>query len=305
MQNTPRILIVEDDPSLQDLYQSDFQELGYDVTIVGDRVSAEDAIAQRLYHVAIVDIRLSERDPNNIDGLRVLEKLWGLDEGTEAIVVTGHTTDMFAQFRKFHMFGTDDKPLMTPGDLLEQSRSAAFVKNYFSKEEGFKSIIDKVNQLIPSVVMNFNKRKWTDSPFSLVRGFSAAQVQQELKSGIVSELRPFLSELCRPFHPWLRSTTMANRITLDDKRTNETKIVGFEFNVWSRSMGQSLLFRFGRADSQDHFVSYQPRDTRFDPRPILTANHFNFAGAVFALPNVPLNDNFQPPASKRVSQAVF
>jgi len=151
MADQSRILVVEDQSSWQAIYKTALQDLGL-VTIVGDVATALDAIYMRFYHVAIVDVHLGEADQDNLGGLRVLEKIWELDEGTEAIVVTGYATDMFAQFRKLRMFGLEDKPWLTPEDLLRQSRSAAFLKNYYSKEDGIQAIADKVRQVIPAVL---------------------------------------------------------------------------------------------------------------------------------------------------------
>lgn len=302
MSDKPRVLVVEDDTSWQHLYKEKLEHSEFGITIAGDLQTALTAINQRMYHVAVVDIRLDDADGDNVDGLRVLEKIWELDEGTEAIVVTGYAIDMFAQFRKLRMFGIEEKPWLTPEDLLQQSRSAAFVKNYYSKEEGIGAIVTKVNQAAQTVLRSSNKRRWADSPFNLVRGFAAAQIQRDLRVGQMAELRPFLGALCRPLHPWLKSLTDALPVVDGDG------IDGFEFSVWSRSLGEPVLVRFGRKANRERFIA--PSSLGYAQgvqigELINTISTMHFVGSAFIARGMDFKENFELPVSKRTSRAVF
>jgi hypothetical protein len=209
---------------------------------------------------------------------------------------------MFAQFRKFRMFGLDDNSLLTPEDLLRQSRSAAFVRNYHSKEDGLGAIVSKVEQLIPPVLKNSIKRKWIDSPFSLVRGFTAVEIQRTLRAGQMLELRPFLTELSRPLHPWLRS--FADSMPIND----EFETVGFELKGWSRSFGAPVLIRFGRKDFQHKIMDVKPNAFISGvqvAKIINSESTLHFVGATYLISNLSFNGNFESPVLKRSSHARF
>lgn len=292
-ESKPRILVIDDDKSWQGLYREELEDVGFDVTVVGTKIDAERAIARRMYHVAVVDVRLDDKDVNNVDGLQILEKIWMLDEGTEAILVTGYAADMLRQFREFQMFGFQKKSLITPEDLLKESRSAAFLKSYFSKEDGLTAIVKEVQRVVANALTNSSRKKWATSPFAPIKGFSQLEIQRKLMSGQMLELRPFLGELCRPFHPWLKSVKEASILEVDQK------LAGFEFSIWSRAFGKPLVIRFGRKEHEDKIFE--------DKSGILKVDHMgtvHYIGAVFES-DINFENNFEPPVAKRISSAVF
>jgi DNA-binding response OmpR family regulator len=64
----PRLLIVEDDPSLRKLYEAEFTEEGYSVTGVGSGAAAIETIRGSDPEAVVLDIRLG--DMNGLDLLR-------------------------------------------------------------------------------------------------------------------------------------------------------------------------------------------------------------------------------------------
>ncbi len=65
-----KILLVEDEPLIQDIYLRKFQEAGFDITCVFDAEEAEKLLRKKSFHLVILDILLPRED-----GLSFLKKL--------------------------------------------------------------------------------------------------------------------------------------------------------------------------------------------------------------------------------------
>jgi ActR/RegA family two-component response regulator len=87
------VLIVDDQPNWRKLL-SELLEDAYEVTSVGKYAEALDALLAQdpPFHVAVVDIRLDDKDRANEDGLRLIAELNSMGRCTTTIVVTGYPT---------------------------------------------------------------------------------------------------------------------------------------------------------------------------------------------------------------------
>jgi len=65
-----KILLVEDEPLIQDIYLKKFQEAGFDITCVFSAEEAEKLLRKRVFHLIILDILLPKED-----GFSFLKKL--------------------------------------------------------------------------------------------------------------------------------------------------------------------------------------------------------------------------------------
>jgi CheY-like chemotaxis protein len=85
-----RVLVVEDIDTLRDSYVLNLElEKRYRVDSAADLLEATAAVASCTYHVALVDIMLAgEKDVANRDGVKVLERIRELNEGTKPIVLS-------------------------------------------------------------------------------------------------------------------------------------------------------------------------------------------------------------------------
>ena len=81
------ILIVDDDPLFREDCVDWFTRKGYQVEEAGDGQEALARCEQRLFHVAIVDMKMPE-----MSGLELLEKLQASNAETEVIILTGEGT---------------------------------------------------------------------------------------------------------------------------------------------------------------------------------------------------------------------
>ncbi len=85
-----RILIVDDDPSWQELLAETIEGLGvYDVRVAGSYAEADALLDRQHFHLAFVDLRLRE-DARELEGKQIARKIVDQDEGTSIVIATGH-----------------------------------------------------------------------------------------------------------------------------------------------------------------------------------------------------------------------
>src|SRR5712691_5325353 len=83
----PKILVVDDEESIQMLLREALTAGGYHVTCVGSGVKALDAMQGQLFDAALVDILMPE-----MDGLTFLREVKRQDESIEVVIMTGYPT---------------------------------------------------------------------------------------------------------------------------------------------------------------------------------------------------------------------
>ncbi len=83
----PKILVVDDEESIQMLLKEALTTWGYQVTCVGSGLKALKAMQGHLFDAALVDIRMPE-----MDGLTFLREVKRQDESTEVVIMTGYPT---------------------------------------------------------------------------------------------------------------------------------------------------------------------------------------------------------------------
>ncbi len=83
----PKILVVDDEESIQMLLREALTTGGYHVTCVGSGVKALEAMKGHLFDAALVDIRMPE-----MDGLTFLREVKRQDESIEVVIMTGYPT---------------------------------------------------------------------------------------------------------------------------------------------------------------------------------------------------------------------
>jgi DNA-binding NtrC family response regulator len=87
--DTPLVLVVDDDRDLCENLWDLLRERGYRVHFAHDVGDAEKALAQRKFHVVLIDMKL----PNG-DGQQVLRALHEIDREARAILITGFAAEM-------------------------------------------------------------------------------------------------------------------------------------------------------------------------------------------------------------------
>lgn len=93
-----RILLLEDVRSVRQSYVSTLELEGYEVVAVGSLKEALDVLKERTFHIALVDIMLDgPKNTSNRDGVKAIEHINKMDEGTFVIPLTGQDTRSFVR----------------------------------------------------------------------------------------------------------------------------------------------------------------------------------------------------------------
>ena len=86
------VLVVEDDPSWQQVLVDILADLGLSVDVTDDVDSAIDIIRSEPHRLAVVDLSLDKANHRNQDGFTVLDALHRHDPGCEAVLLSGYAT---------------------------------------------------------------------------------------------------------------------------------------------------------------------------------------------------------------------
>lgn len=87
---TPRILVVDDEPSIRHLLQHALAGRDYDVLTASSALEALAQLEQTPADLAIVDLMLPE-----VNGLNLAEAIRMLDPGTPVVLITAYGTTAF------------------------------------------------------------------------------------------------------------------------------------------------------------------------------------------------------------------
>ncbi len=107
----PAVLIVDDQPNWRELF-SDLLEDEYEVASTGSYQDALRALDREPpFRVAVVDIRLDDKDSANEDGLRLIEQINQRKLDTKTVIVTGYPTIRTTRkaFRELKVFDYIEK----------------------------------------------------------------------------------------------------------------------------------------------------------------------------------------------------
>jgi CheY-like chemotaxis protein len=142
-----RVLVVEDIGTFRDSYIANLELEKYRTDGAANLASAIAALETCAYHAAIVDIMLGgEKDMTNRDGVKVLERIRDLAEGTQSIVVSRQeelqrVRDFLKEYGAFDYL--DKKELQLHGvtlllDMVRKAVDASRLRSIPSWEEVVK-----------------------------------------------------------------------------------------------------------------------------------------------------------------------
>jgi CheY-like chemotaxis protein len=124
-------LIVEDLDFWQDALREVLTDAGYCVWVASSYTEALDALAQKKFHLAVIDPVLDDINRRNRDGLRVLQHILDERPDTCAIVVTSSDPK---RIRREVGEMSADVPVLWK-DEWDDDRFLAIVGDLFAKKE--------------------------------------------------------------------------------------------------------------------------------------------------------------------------
>ncbi len=80
-----KILVVDDEANIRELYKEEFTELGYEVTPVNDGLQALAAMDKTKFDLVTLDMRMEE-----MDGIETLRKMKEKDSTLPVIICTAY-----------------------------------------------------------------------------------------------------------------------------------------------------------------------------------------------------------------------
>jgi len=104
-----RLLIVEDEESLRELYAEELEDNGYDVTKASNGKEGIDLVKKEKFDLVIMDIRMPE-----MDGIEALGKIISMDGKIPVIIYTA-----YSNYKSNFMTWTADAYLTKSSNLDE------------------------------------------------------------------------------------------------------------------------------------------------------------------------------------------
>lgn len=105
----PKLLIVEDEENLRDLYEEDLIDAGYEVEKASNGKEAMDLVKNGSFDLIIMDIRMPE-----MDGIETLGKVITMDKKIPVIIYTA-----YSNYKSNFMTWTADAYLTKSSNLDE------------------------------------------------------------------------------------------------------------------------------------------------------------------------------------------
>jgi CheY-like chemotaxis protein len=90
--NHPKVLVVDDLEDWQLTIRGMLKKIGCDVELAGSLVEAREVLGKGKIDLAILDMRLDERDETNTQGLDLAEEIQTNWPATKVIIATGYST---------------------------------------------------------------------------------------------------------------------------------------------------------------------------------------------------------------------
>ena len=229
-----RVLVVDDDPSWQELLGENIEDLDLpglgprSVQISGTYDAARNLLDRQHFHIAFVDLRLRE-EFRELEGKKLVRKIVELGEGTSVVIATGHAD------------------VHTAITALKEWK----VLDFILKDEWEP---DKVTRLVQEgipLARSAYRRRY-ESAIDVLRGNQDISTwiakTLEVVAAETSVMRPdqylgdFLKDLLEGFYPLLPLSV--NRDVVFDSVRN----IG-QAKYWSKALAKPVEFSFGDQDS--------------------------------------------------------
>ena len=228
-QTTKKCLIVEDHLEWQAELEKIAVKNGFEVWKAATPADAFKAIDRQFFHAALVDLSLAADDPKDTSGLKILEWLRTLKEGTQSVLITAHGT-MDAGFKAGAKFGASAviaKDQFDAGEL-----SAILLDAYKAASEEQQRLAQKPSNSATELFRGDRpSHLWEFELISALNPDQGILLVETLLHAIVAPLRALMQP--REGKPSVIDSTQ--------------KIVRGQF--WSRAFGQSVRIIFGQTEA--------------------------------------------------------
>ncbi len=266
-----RIFIVDDEVDYVDNLTMELEKAHYVTDIAtGPTVLADalKAVSYRTYPVALVDIMFVKNDPTNRDGVKVLDKIKDLDEGTRAIPLTAqHSRSFVAELTSLHgaMGYLDKEEIGDNFDLVVETVRSELRKVQLKRYGEMKDAISLFESLDPTWVANTLSSLEPDNRYA--------------------GLKKFLSVFCDPLAPLLPPIASRDPVSVD----MHNKVAMGRF--WSKGLGTPVCLVLCRTACKNQVLNSPQKDC--EPKPLIDSTDVSgtkLSGIVFRLKDASRED---------------
>jgi len=143
-----RVLLLEDDITLNETISEELEELGYEVDVVEDGEEAYDKIYEKCYDILLLDVNVPK-----INGFELLKEVRDRDIQTPAIFIT--SLNSVDDLSKGYEIGGDDY-IRKPFELKELvvRMESILKREYFHKKSEDRVVIDEDNKIYYDINQN-------------------------------------------------------------------------------------------------------------------------------------------------------
>ncbi len=238
-----RILVVDDDPSWQELLQETIEGLGaYDLRVAGSYAEADALLDRQHFHLAFVDLRLREAE-RELEGKQIARKIFEQDEGTSIVIATGHADvgTAITALKEWRVLDFVLKDAWDPGKVagLVQAGIPAARAAYRARYESAVDFLRGGQPVLP----------WLAAILELVAPDPSVMRPDR-------RLGDLLNALLDGFYPLLPAHA-APEVVFDPG----TGLAGVR--CWSKALGAPATIRFGRLAAIEALAAELARDCPF------------------------------------------
>lgn len=218
------IVVIEDNPSWQRTLKRNFSKIGdldCNIIVVDNYINASNNLRKCYYHVAIVDLNLSDADENNRDGWRLITDVFPtLGVRTSPILLTGHGTMQMADkgLRKYGVVASIEK------DTLDLNELRGIIKE--SAESNEKIRVAGANGMLFLKGGNPDP-KWRQKYLDILK-----------PEGAEATLNLMVNALITPFLPLIPKKDLI-AFSIDTKKD------WLQGDFWSRMIGKAIRIYIG------------------------------------------------------------
>jgi ActR/RegA family two-component response regulator len=222
-----RVLIVDDDISWQENFKETVESIGFLARICGSYKDANAILDRQFFHLLLVDLRL-DAELRDLAGMKLVEKVTGLDEGTRTIIVSGYAdaTLATAALKQYGAYYLIEKAKIDIDQFTRLVQEAVL-----EADEAYRS---KYSSAIDFLRGDQDTHAWAAGVLQAIWGEDRILGLRDL-----DEMRDLLNGLLEGLFPLLRHKAEKSGIVDEEKRLVSTR-------CWSKGLGEPILIRFGR-----------------------------------------------------------
>lgn len=270
-----KVLYVEDDKEWQKIIREIISMLGYQLDIASSSKEAIFKLTRSTYHIALLDKRLNEDDPENDEGLNIATIIAGMGEGTKIIVFTayGNIEDAREAFRKIKVkdFIGKDQPIKVIKKALEDAADDALLE-FKRPMRGAEEILVTKGNALNRFLSKFPEKQRPES-----YGLESNERKFEL----------FARRMLGNLRPLLPDKNEARLISIGE-------IEVLQVQYWSKTLGAPITSLFGKLNEMKTLLQHIENnvDLRYSMsikskvEELFDENFPDFGGAVFVLKDI-------------------